>query len=257
MSEWLFDHEPTAKEVNDMLSTLPAWNGSETMMSDYINYVLPYERKQKGKALWTLYMQVAGRIHILRDAHRQSDGTIQQVSEKLNLDWRTEMLIVHGFMESQIYGTIFEAATAILGEKAGFVDKTNPVENAITSWRGRAIAALCGGGIIPGSGVASYEEATGAEKRQDLVDKGVTIIPSASATESKPAEKSKSSTDSAKQSIVKAIKNKCEVKKVDFDETVKAILAEQGNAIADGEDVEQALLQLEMAAITTIFNAIR
>lgn len=177
---WMFSKEPTAEQIETLLKTVPAWHGSDklptpVMMDEYMGFVISIRQKISGVEWWRLYVTAAGKLQIMHDAHRQPDGTVIPITEHIELDYKNQFIIIKGELESPIYGTIFEVGTGVLGEGAGGADRTNPVENAMTSWRGRAASALCGAGILPYTGIASAEEVISAEHRS-LAEQGFSVV---------------------------------------------------------------------------------
>ena len=254
MATWVFDHEPTREEMIASLSTIPAWAGSDKMMDEYVEYVFPHsgrkkiykDGKEKHVTECRLYMTVHGRICILRDAHRD-----QQIIEAFEEEWRAPWVIVHGTMTSPIYGTVCDAATAWIGEKAKGADKTNPIENAYTSLRGRLIAALCGGGIIPASGVASAEEIKQAEHREGYENKSMMATVDASS----PAVQQQVS--NGDNPVVKGIVDGIEAKAgPGFEAAAKQWLQDTGHEIPDGQTAKDVLLTLDTTELGKAFQAI-
>jgi len=260
MAIWVFDHEPTRDEMVESLSTISAWSGSEKTMDEYIDYVIPQSGRRKtyvnGKEThvneWRLYMTVHGRIMIVKAAH--SD---QPLSEHIELEWRAPWLIVSGSITSPIFGTAFDAATAWIGEKAKGADKTNPIENAITSWRGRVIAALCGGGIIPASGVASAEEVKQAEYRNEYENPKMmaTVDASSPAVQQQAKQQGKIDNTATKKHIIQNMKDKCESDK-DFEKKAMAWLKSRGEDVPDGETIIDKMLSLDIPEYSKAFEFI-
>ena len=166
-----FDHAPTQDEIRDALSGTPTPNGREEFpVSNYASYTMALKRydKNQGMDIWNVYMRVDGRIMQARDVHAAHGCSmherIELISGSAIDNGISDYLVVKIEIDSSLDGIAVDYATAVITGKAKGVDVTNPVENAVTSARGRALAAL-GYGIIPG-GVASAEEVEDAIKRQ-------------------------------------------------------------------------------------------
>ncbi len=171
---WVFTNKPTAPQIQDLLSDIPAWFGGTKMMSEYSGFVIPYSRGKEGP--WRLYTTVAGKLAILRGAHTQSDGTVVPITEETEIEYKNQFVIIRGRMVSPIFGTVYEVGTGVMSDNASGADRTNPFENAMTSWRGRAASALCGAGILPYTGIASAEEVQTAQHRDEMADRGYTVV---------------------------------------------------------------------------------
>lgn len=177
---WVFEHQPSAEEITPLLASVPAWHGSNVNMDDYQGFVVSISgRIGKGdasKVVWRLYTTVAGKSAIMHHAHRHPDGTVIPIEEKTEISHDGNLMIVKGTIESPIYGIVSEVGSAIMGDGARGADQTNPVECAMTSWRGRAASALCGAGVLPYTGIASAEEVQTANARQEAVDNGFRVV---------------------------------------------------------------------------------
>jgi hypothetical protein len=221
------------------------------MMSDYMEYVLPFTRynKKSGESESRLYMQVHGRIKIFRTAH--SDDA--KITEDLQLDWRTNpnsgggLLVVQGTLNSSVFGTVYEVGTANIGSGTSGVDKTNPVENAVTSWRGRAIGAM-GIGLIPGSG-CTLEEIQEAEARNNIVERRE--------SGGETGGDSGQSSNDQQQVVARVIammKTKCEDRKIDFETRMTELFAEDNVSIET--TVEDALAQMDVNVVAKYLGRI-
>ena len=181
-NSWMFDHQPAAEEIEPLLKEVPAWHGAPEgkTMADYQGFVVSIKQKIAGVEVWRLYTTVAGKLAILHDAHMvvpdemKTKGIVPLV-ERLEIEYKNSLVIIKGTMESPIYGTVFETGTGVMGAEKG-ADSTNPVENAMTSWRGRAASALCGAGVLPYTGIASAEEVQTAQHRDEMLDRGHNVI---------------------------------------------------------------------------------
>lgn len=177
-NSWRFDREPTGEDIEEKLKEVPAWHGSDKMMNEYSGFVISIAQKlgkdENFRKVWRLYTTVAGKIAILHDAHNLVEP--MPITEAVDIDYKQGLVVVKGTMTSPIYGTVFEVGTGVMGEGAGGADKTNPIENAMTSWRGRAASALVGAGILPYTGIASAEEVQSAQHRDEMADRGYRVV---------------------------------------------------------------------------------
>lgn len=201
---WVFDHNPNASEIEPLLKLAPAWHGSDKTMADYIGYVVSIQQnigsKENRRTVWRLYTTVAGKIAILHDAHRKEDGTILPTEEDVQApDFKGDIVIIRGSMTSPLYGTVYEIATGVQGEKARGADQTNPVENTMTSWRGRAASALCGAGCLPYTGIASAEEVNTANARSEMAEIGIVAVTKDNSE--RPAQQSTSAPEATKRAV--------------------------------------------------------
>jgi len=251
---WVFDHEPTLEEMVESLSTIPAWSGSDKTMAEYVDYVIPLKGSKKVDGNWVtewrLYMGVHGRVVINRDAHGD-----QPLSEHFEMEWRPPWLIVKGSMTSPIFGTAFDVATAWIGEDPKNADKTNPLENAVTSWRGRVIAALCGAGIIPSSGIASAEEMTQAKVREEYKNKGMmaTVDASSPETQRQVKQQDTGGSDAVIKGIVDGIKAKAGA---GFESAAMQWLQSTEREVGDSQTAEDVLLTLSTTELGEAFREI-
>lgn len=244
---WVWNHVPSNAEITDALSQLPAWVGGDKKMSEYIEYVIPFTRfnKETGNKETRLYMQVHGRIKIFRDAHPDD----ADITEDLQFDWRTNpndgsgWLVVHGKLHSTVFGTVYEAATASIGKGAKGVDATSPVENAVTSWRGRAIGAM-GIGLIPGSG-CTLEEIEEADKREKFVERREIGGDSG---------QSGADQEAMKLRIIEMLKSKCKNKNLEFEARLTELMVEDGKQIEGS--AEETLKELDINDITVYLGKI-
>lgn len=176
---WMFEQQPSAEQITPLLETVPAWHGSTKTMADYQGFVISISqtmgKNEARKTVWRLYTTVAGKISILHDAHRMEDGTVIPITEDPKVDYKNSLAVVYGTMSSPIFGTVAEVGTGVMGDGASGADRTNPLENAFTSWRGRAASALCGAGILPYTGIASAEEVQTAQHRDAMADAGFRV----------------------------------------------------------------------------------
>jgi len=168
-----FDHEPSMEEVVEFLSAIPPREDfGDNQIVKYAQFVRPLKQYSKGSGnSWTLYMTVDGRIQQCRDVHVSQGKSYHEKVRILPPDEVPRLdkqgyLVVQVSIDSELHGCVTDFATGVLGPDAKFVDKTNPLENATTSARGRALAAF-GYGIIPGAGIASAEEVEEAMRRRE------------------------------------------------------------------------------------------
>jgi len=258
MATWVFDHEPTRDEMVESLSTISAWSGSEETMDVYIDYVIPQKRSKKVTVNkqtsyvdeWRLYMNVQGRVKIVKDAHQ---GEV--ISEHFEMEWRSPWLIIKGSMTSSVYGTAWDAATAWITEEIKAQDFL--VEKAVTSWRGRVIAALCGGGIIPGSGIASADEMQDLERRKEYKSRSMmtTVDASSPAVQQQAKQQGKVDNTATKKQIIQTMKDKCESDD-DFEKKAMAWLESRGEDIPDGETIIDKMLSLDIPEYSKAFEFI-
>lgn len=212
---WMFEHQPAAEEIEPLLKEVPAWHGSDkldppVMMDAYQGYVISIKqtmgRGNDAKTVWRLYTTVSGKIAIMHDAHRNADGTIIPLNEDIEIEYRNSLAVVKGTITSPIYGTVSEVGTGCMGDGASGADKTNPLENAYTSWRGRAASALCGAGILPYTGIASAEEVQTAQHRDEMADRGYRVHTPESQPQASDAAPRTNPTAKALESLKKTLK---------------------------------------------------
>ena len=205
---WMFEAQPTPEEIEACLKTVPAWHGCpETVtMADYQGYVISISQmvgdREKKRKVWRLYTTVAGKIQILHDAH-MVDGKLVPVTEEVEIEFKGSIVVIKGQMISPIYGSKFETGTGVTGDGAKGADLTNPIENAMTSWRGRAASALCGAGVLPYTGIASAEEVQTAESRSDMAERGFVMVTNAQA---EPEKKNSTATRNGLKSLQTSLK---------------------------------------------------
>lgn len=174
-TSWEFQQTPTTQEVYDKLSTLGEWWGLRP--ENYIEYIQPLSQSknfgrgtQKDyRTVWTLYVTVAGRIAMIRDAAKINDWTVNFVPEPHTptgipgmLQFDSDRIVYREYVE--IYT---DEGETLVGRKPGTAwvpasggggaVASNRFEKVETSSRGRAIAAW-GFGVLPGSGIASLDE---------------------------------------------------------------------------------------------------
>ena len=175
-TSWEFLTQPTTEEVFDKLKTLPDWWGlrPEAYMefiqplSQSKNFAQPGQQKDY-RTVWTLYITVAGRLAMIRDAANENDWQVNFAPEPVTptgipgmLQFDSERIVYREYVE------IIDRETGnLIGRKPGTAwvpasggggaVGSNRFEKVETSARGRAIAAW-GFGILPGSGVASLDE---------------------------------------------------------------------------------------------------
>jgi hypothetical protein len=247
---WKFQQKPTPEQMEALLKEVPAWYGSDKTLADYMEFVVPisgYDQETKGN-VFRLYMMVAGKMKILADAHVAT----KMPTEDVELTWVGNMVIAQGTMTSEKFGnTVFEAATGVVGDGAKGADKSNPVENAMTSWRGRAATALCGAGIMPFA-ICSMEEAMVAEARSEGGER--VLNPTAVTPKvQKPAESPAASTEqtgksrggmdfAAAQKLINGMKDKLGSDDK-WQAACKKFLEENEMSVPDGS-IDEAILHL-------------
>lgn len=228
---WI-DNPPDEETMKASLATVPAWPGSDKTLADYSDHVLPMKQWKKadkyaaagtkGHNEYKLYMQVAGRIKMFRDA-LSADPETSSFEEVVDIRFLNDGTVLIGGTLSCKYGKVQEYATGNPNVTSG-ADSTNAIENAMTSWRGRAIAAVSGIGIIPGSGVATAEEINTAQIREE---EGITMVSEDGmkkfVNDEKTPKKSQEP-DSTIKAMVTAIERSCKARKLDFNETMSEVV---------------------------------
>ncbi len=251
---WEFDEAPTPEQIAPLLATVPAWAGSDRTMADYQEYVVPIFSRQTGK--WRLYTMVSGKMRIMRDAHDNAD-----VYEEVNLEFKTNMLLISGTMQSIKFGKVFEASTARIGDDVKGADRTNPVENALTSWRGRACSALCCAGVLPYSGTASAEEMQEQTERSKLEERGVKVItptalmdkPDVDTNEEKIDSDADTEPKSATPEVDKVIISMVEATKKKLEDNYEKIITKTANEL--GIDISNGIETLDRATVAKLVTA--
>lgn len=124
-----------------------------------------------------VYFDVATRVLMARRWHdeRGEGGTggeqYNLVDVSINAEGSPDpdrWFVVRVELHSPYLGKAVGIATADISESGGRADKTNPIENALTSAMGRALGLDWGFGIIPGTGaVASADEVNAALDRKE------------------------------------------------------------------------------------------
>ena len=147
-----------------------------TQFEPYIVFIKRWD-KDAGVHRFNPYMTVDGRILECRDDNEkkysiftyintgEEDTVISVLRVKEERTGGVLMVPARSCLAILIRDSGITTGTASIGS-AGMVDKTNPIENAETSAVGRALA-FAGYGIIPGAGIASAEEVTGAMAREE------------------------------------------------------------------------------------------
>lgn len=167
-----FDHMPTTEELQEALSKVPTIEGLD--LSEWAESVtiIPSRKKQSSgdwTTLYTVYFDVAARIVMARRWHMQQEAEMILEAKTLNAEGNPapeRFFLCAVRLQSSILGPAIGYATADLSEAGSGADRTNPIENALTSAMGRALGEL-GFGLIPGSGqVASADEVSTALDRK-------------------------------------------------------------------------------------------
>lgn len=189
-TSWEFpDEPPGTAQVMDKLRLIVRWGLD---FSHYVEYVQPLgqsknvstDKKRKDyKTVYTLYVTVAGRISMANDLAVRNDWRIDFVPEPVTptgipgyLVWSEKHLVYREYAE------IWEKTAdgeRLLGRKPGTASvpatggsgavESSRFEKVETSARGRALGAW-GIGVLPGSGVASYEEMREVQRQQNATE---------------------------------------------------------------------------------------
>jgi len=151
---------PTREDMLTQLESLPPVHGIKAI--DYADYVLPMTNQQKVEVQGSeeyvqttrLYMTVAGRVKMLNDAAEEHDWRVWENQKVIQddpvvLQTRIEIQEIDDQGEPNSMGARHGLSKAKGGDHAW--------EKMETASRGRAIAAW-GFGVLPGSGIASFEE---------------------------------------------------------------------------------------------------
>ena len=200
--DWIFkDEPPTTDQVVQRLMSLPPWFGVKPI--DLFPFVQPLPQSKarldpvtkkpvmvpdpansrlQTKAMdttFSLYMSVAGRETAIQRAAELNGWRVDFIPEPVTPTGIPGILIMDGpivYREScTIWVRMDDGSEVLLGSKPGMAwvpppgekrkqaAESAPFQKVETSARGRAIAAW-GIGILPGSGVASLEEAQAAQQ---------------------------------------------------------------------------------------------
>jgi hypothetical protein len=249
--KWIWiDNPPDEESMRASLATVPAWPGSDKTLADYSDHVLPMQQWKKpdkyappgtkGHNEFKLYMQVAGRIKIFRDA-LSADPENSSFEEVVDIRFLNDGIVLIGGTLSCKFGKVQEYATGNPKVTSG-ADATNAIENAMTSWRGRAIAAVSGIGIIPGSGVATAEEINTVQIREE---EGITTISEDGMKKFVNGEKETKKSaepDSTIKAMVTAVERSCKARDLDFDETMQEIVPTIVEVDVKKTKIDKALL---------------
>lgn len=209
-SNWEFVGKvPTEGDVVALLSNLaPVWG---VVTSEFAEFVQALPQKKKFKRphpersnlliddyveSWTLYMSVAGRQQMLREAQEENGWRVDirpepvtptgvpgylsfqgrlvyrvyvDIYERLVTEVSQEEVDVEEFRQDRLLGT--RSGTAWVPETGGAqAAGSNPYEKVETSALGRAIGAW-GFGVLPGSGIATVEEMAAIAGNQRYQDR--------------------------------------------------------------------------------------
>jgi len=164
------DRDQIREYLKSIPQVLPDFDISE--WADYVNVIERSVRDPKTgeyKVVKSLYFDVATRLMMARAWHskqgQQNQFTIKSITGSFAESPNDKRFFVARVeLSSPLLGDVVGHATADISESGGKVDKVAPLENAITSAMGRALA-FWGFGLIPG-GVASLEEWMTAEGRR-------------------------------------------------------------------------------------------
>jgi len=186
-TSWEFPEEPpSTSTVIDKLKGIKRWGLD---FSEYVEYVQPLgqsknvstDKKRKDyKTVFTLYVTVAGRLAMANDIADRGNWRIDFVPEPTTptgipgyLVWDDKHLVYREYAE--IWKQVEDGSYVCIGRKPGTASvpatggsgavESSRFEKVETSARGRALGAW-GIGVLPGSGVASYEEMKEAQRFQ-------------------------------------------------------------------------------------------
>jgi hypothetical protein len=175
-SSWEFiDQPPTSEIVRAKLETLEPVFG--LAQSKFVEFVQPLSQSKNLSlnrdvkdfhVVWTLYFTVAGRIEMVNQAAILNDWRVDFEPEPSTPTGIPGMLQYDGNrIVYREYCVITDAKGRIIGRKPGTAwvpaeggsgaVSSNRFEKVETSARGRSLAAW-GFGVLPGSGVASFDE---------------------------------------------------------------------------------------------------
>ncbi len=163
---------PTPEQLREALANVPTIEGLD--LSEWAEHVtiIPSNKKQASSdwiKVYTVYFDVAARIVMARKWHMDRDATMTLKKKTLNAEGNPaadRFFLCSVELESSVLGPAIGYATADLSEAGSGADRTNPIENALTSAMGRALGEW-GFGLIPGSGaVASADEISTALERK-------------------------------------------------------------------------------------------
>ena len=191
--KYAFDHEPSLEELSTVLKDIPAWPGSgKTLGVNYPEYVVAIEQRARNKpTIWLPYVTVDGRVTMFHDAHNETgkkftEHIIPPVFHAPGSVSFEKFMIVSMRIDSELLGSREDMAVALVGGDTFSADTTNPAENAMTSVRGRVLAAF-GFGIIPTMGMASADEVkTAINAKNGIVSNNNEDAPAAQEAIEKP-----------------------------------------------------------------------
>jgi len=172
---------PTREQIVELLQAMPALPGLNLVDYADIISVIPGSAKVPGtqkeyRDTWTLYFDVAARVLMARKWHyEQGEGgkngeQYEVVSVEPGVESSPDpdkFYTTRVTLKSPSLGIAIGYATADISTSGARADKTNPVENSITSAFGRALGLDWGFGLLPGTGaVASADEMVIAMERK-------------------------------------------------------------------------------------------
>jgi len=183
-----FYEEPTHEMIVEALTKVPRrpglvledWAGSVTIITSSEKV---QGAQKEYRNVWAVYFDVATRVLMALKWHEeQGEGKIGGEPYLLaTVDFPDDVspdadrfFVVRVVLESPYLKQAIGYATADISESGARADRTNPVENAITSAYGRALGLCWGFGLLPGSGaIASADEiAIALERRGAAVKPG-------------------------------------------------------------------------------------
>ncbi len=169
-TRWAWDESPTRETVLQALATLPDVHGTPMVTVLDHTIAIPNNEKVKDdrgkdtgeyKTTWKLYVQVAGREAQMWLAVAENDWGVEFVPEENVQESNPPGIIatdpVSVYRESVVIRNADEQVRFRTTGTSKFQGGDYAWEKAETAARGRALGTL-GFGVLPGSGIASFEE---------------------------------------------------------------------------------------------------